>query len=129
MVIGIDISVLNEEKRTGIAVYVYELIRALLSINKKDTFILFAFTPFATYQYMKNLEFKKYPNVKMRIFKMPAKVFRMIFLLWQKINFPSIDLLIGRVDVFHSFNWYLPPLNRGKMVATVFDLTSVIYPK
>lgn len=129
MIIGIDISVLNDEKRTGIAVYVYELIKALLSLNKKDTFILFAFTPLATYKYIKNLEFKKYPNVKMKIFKMPSKVFRRVFLLWQKIDFPPVDLLIGKVDVFHSFNWYLPPLKNGKIVATVFDLTSIIYPK
>lgn len=125
--IGIDISVLNDKNRTGIGVYAFELIKALLKINQKDKFILFGIATLSTYEYLKNLEFKDYPNVEMKIYKMPAKFFRQAFLLWQKLNWPKVEYFIGPVDVFHSFNWFMPPQKRGKRVATVFDLTSVLY--
>lgn len=129
MTIGLDISVLNDKEKTGIGVYTYELINALLKINKKDQFILFGISTFKTYNFLKNIEFKKYPNVKLKIYKLPAKTFRLSFLSWQKIGFPNIENLVGSVDIFHSFNWYLPPQKGGKTVATVFDMTPIIYPK
>lgn len=129
MKIGIDISVLNDHQRTGIGVYTYELLKALLKINKEDQFILFGIGTLSTYNYLKNLEFKDYPNVQMKIFKMPAKAFRTAFLLWQKLNWPLIEYFIGQVDIFHSFNWFLPPQRSGKSVATVFDLTSILFPQ
>lgn len=128
MRIGIDISVLNEEKRTGIAVYVYELVSALLRHNQKDQFLLFAISPFQAVKVIESLEFKKYKNVEIKIIKIPARLFRRIFLLWQVVNWPPIDYLVKNTDVFHSFNWYLPPKSKLKMVATVFDLTSLLFP-
>lgn len=129
MRIGIDISVLNEPNRTGIPVYNYELVKALLKVNNKDQFVLFAFAPFANFNYMKNLEFKNYPNVEMRIYKMPARFFRLMFLFWQKLNWPDIEFFTGSIDLFHSFNWFLPPQRNGKKIATVFDLTSITNPE
>lgn len=127
--IGIDISVLNDRQRTGIGVYTYNLIKALLSQNKKDKFILFGFATLETFNYLRDIEFKNYPNVELKIYKMPARFFRIFFLLWQKLNWPPIENLIGPVDIFHSFNWYLPPQKYGKAVATVFDMTPLLFPK
>lgn len=136
MRIGIDISVLNDKNRTGIGVYTFELIKNLLKTNeqsssssKKDKFILFGIATLSTYEYLKNLEFKDYPNVEMKVYKMPAKFFRTAFLTWQKLNWPPIETFIGPVDIFHSFNWFMPPQRHGKRVATVFDLTSVLFPQ
>lgn len=126
--IGIDISVLSDRQRTGIANYCYYLTKALLELNKKDHFILFGIATLDTYQYLKNLEFKKYPNVSLKIYKMPAKFFRTAFMLWQEFEWPPIENFIGPVDIFHSYNWYLPPQKSGKKVATVFDLTTLLYP-
>lgn len=127
--IGIDISVLNDKQKTGIGVYTYELIKALLKVNKKDKFILFGVATISTYNYLKNLEFKNYPNVEMKIFRIPAKFFRIGFLTWQKLNWPKIEKLIGPVDIFHSFNWFMPPQKSGKRVTTIFDLTSILFPE
>lgn len=128
MTICLDISVLNDKQRTGIAVYTYNLIDALLKINKKDKFVLFGIATFDTYNYLKNLDFKKYPNVEMKIYRMPARIFRWVFLIWQWFNRPSIESFVGKVDIFHSFNWYLPPQRMGKVVATVFDMTAMLFP-
>lgn len=126
--IGLDISVLSDKQRTGIAVYAYNLIDALLKINQKDRFLLFGIATFDTFNYLKNLPFKNYPNVDMKIYRMPARAFRTAFLLWQKIEWPPIETFTGRVDIFHSFNWYFPPQRAGKKVASVFDMTSITHP-
>ncbi len=127
--IGIDITVLNDDRPTGIAVYVQELLRNLLEINRKDRFILFGFSTLQTERRLKNLEFRKYPNVEIKVFKMPAKFFRTIFKIWQKTEWPLIEYFTGRVDIYHSFNFYLPPQKIGKRIATIFDLTSILFPQ
>ena len=126
---GIDISVLNDKQRTGIGNYTYQLINGLLKINATDKFILFGFATFRTYNYLKNIDLGKYPNAELKIIKLPARSFRTAFLLWQKLNWLPVEKFIGQVDLFHSFNWYMPPQGSGKKVATVFDLTSVLYPR
>lgn len=129
MKIGLDISVLSDKEKTGIAVYTYNLIDTLLKKNREDKFVLFGIATFETFGYLKSLPFKRYSNVEMRIYLMPARLFRLIFLIWQKINWPPIESFIGEVDIFHSFNWYLPPQKKGRVVATVFDMTPFLYPQ
>lgn len=126
--IGLDISVLSDKNKTGVGVYTYGLIKSILEQNRKDKFILFGFSTLDTFEYLKNIEFKKYPNVEIKVIKMPAKIFRTVFLLWQKIGWPKIEDLIGPVDIYHSFNFYLPPQKNGKVVATIFDMTPNLFP-
>jgi glycosyltransferase involved in cell wall biosynthesis len=129
MKIALDISVLNDKNRTGIGVYTYNLIDQLLKLDKEDEFILFGIANLETFSYLNNIEFKKYPNVKLKIYKLPAKLFSKTFIIWQKLNFPNIERFVGPVDIFHSFNWFTPPQKYGKSVATVFDLTSLLFPE
>lgn len=126
--IGVDVSVLASNQRTGIGNYCFNLIDNLLQINKTDKFILFAITPLDSSNADVNY-FKKYPNVEIKIIRLPIQVFRRLFLLWQKVNWPPIEYFIGKVDIFHSFNWYFPPQGSGKSIATFYDLTSVLFPK
>lgn len=129
MKIGIDISVLNDKQKTGIGVYTYELIKALLEVNQEDQFVLFGISTIETRNYLQNIEYKKYTNVRLAIYTIPAKALRTVFLLWQTLNWPTIEKLIGPVDIFHNFNWYFPPQRMGKKVATVFDMTPILYPR
>ena len=129
MKIGIDISDLNDSQRTGIAVYIYELLNELIRLDQDDEFILFGIATFKTHNYLKNLDFKKYPNVKLKIMRWPARLFRQTFIAWQKFNFPPIEKLIGSIDIFHSFNWYLPPTKSAKSVGTFFDMTAITNPE
>lgn len=129
MRIGLDISVLSNQKKTGIAVYIYNLIDALLKINRNDEFVLFGISTLDTYKHLKNIEFKKYPNVELVIKKLPAKFFRTAFILWQRLDWPPIEYFIKEVDIFHSFNWFLPPQRHGSKVATVFDMTTKLFPE
>lgn len=128
MRIGIDISVLNEKNKTGIGVYTYELIQNYLKIDNNNEIVLFGFSTFSTANYLSSL-FEPNKKLKLKIVKIPGKFFRIFFILWQKLNWPKIEFFIGRVDVFHSFNWYLPPQSNGKVIATVFDVSSIKHPQ
>lgn len=120
---------LNDRNRTGIGVYTYELVNTLLQIDRSDHFILFGISTFDTYEYLKNIDLKNFPNVEMKIQKLPARLFRRTFLAWQKLEYPPIEKFTGEVDIFHSFNWVLPPVKKAKNVATVFDMTALSNPQ
>lgn len=126
--IGIDVSVLANENKTGIGVYCFNLIDNLLLLNKTDKFILFAITPLDSSNEDINY-FKKYSNVEIKIIRLPVQIFRRMFLLWQKINWPPIEYFIGKVDIFHSFNWLIPPQKSGKKIATFYDLSPILFPQ
>lgn len=128
MKISLDISPLNDPQRTGIGVYEYELLKVLLKEDKTDTFTLFGFATVKNFAFLKSL-FPEEINIKVILYKFPSKLFRTLFIFWQKIKFPFVEQLIGTVDVVHNFNWYFPPTLRAKKVATVYDMTSLLYPK
>jgi glycosyltransferase involved in cell wall biosynthesis len=57
--------------------------------------------------------------------RLPA---RLLHALWQRAPFPPVELLTGRVDVFHAGNFVLPPALRAAGVVTVHDLTFLRHP-
>lgn len=58
--------------------------------------------------------------------RLPA---RLLHALWQRAPFPPVELLTGRVDVFHAGNFVLPPALRAAGVVTVHDLTFLRHPE
>ncbi|MEO5834481.1 MAG: glycosyltransferase family 1 protein [Nakamurella sp.] len=48
---------------------------------------------------------------------------------WARTGFPPVELLAGRVDVFHGTNFVLPPTRRAAGVLTVHDLAFLRYPE
>jgi glycosyltransferase involved in cell wall biosynthesis len=57
---------------------------------------------------------------------LPAKVARAA---WSRVDRPSVEDLVGRVDVVHGPNFVVPPARRAAEVVTVHDLTAVRFPK
>lgn len=55
----------------------------------------------------------------------PARLLRTS---WQRSEFPPVEWLCGRVEVFHATNFVLPPLRRARGVVTVHDLSFLRYP-
>lgn len=47
---------------------------------------------------------------------------------WQRTELPPVELLSGRVDVFHGTNFVLPPARHAAGVVTVHDLTYERFP-
>jgi glycosyltransferase involved in cell wall biosynthesis len=54
---------------------------------------------------------------------------RLLNRAWRRMPFPPVELLTGRVDVFHATNFVLPPLARAAGVVTVHDLTYLRFPE
>ena len=54
---------------------------------------------------------------------------RLLLPMWAHLGFPPVELLTGRIDVFHAGNFVLPPLRRAVGVVTIHDLTYLRYPQ
>ena len=59
------------------------------------------------------------PGVQVRARPVPA---RALHEAWARTEWPPVELLTGRLDVFHAPNFVLPPLRRAAGVVTVHDL-------
>jgi glycosyltransferase involved in cell wall biosynthesis len=115
MRIGIDArSVLKQ--RTGVGNYTYNIAKNLSRIDKENRYVLF-------YSHHKNVrsaipQFDN-PNFETRYFRIPNKLLN---LMWGTFRMPKIDWLVGEVDLYHSPNYNLNILSRGKSVITIHDL-------
>lgn len=123
-------SIISLGKR-GHFIYTKNLIKYLLSIDKENQYVLF-------YNYFKkpSNEFNfsiSQTNVKNRYYHLPTKILEFF---WRRLYFPPIDLMIGRVDIFHSIafhlsypDFYLPPQICGKLIVTIHDIIPLSFPQ
>jgi glycosyltransferase involved in cell wall biosynthesis len=54
---------------------------------------------------------------------------RLSLRLWHGFNFPPIDILTGKVDIFHSLGDDCPPLRSGKYIVTLHGVTYLEVPE
>lgn len=54
---------------------------------------------------------------------------RLLQPLWARVPFPPVEVLTGRIEVFHGGNYVLPPLWRAAGTVAVHDLTYLRYPE
>jgi glycosyltransferase involved in cell wall biosynthesis len=55
---------------------------------------------------------------------------RYLSIIWQRLRLPlPVELFTGRVDVYHSPDFVLPPLINARKVLTVHDLSFIRYPE
>ena len=108
---------------TGVSRYTTNLARALSStIGFSDTFSLFGsslrqFTQLKTIADSINAD-KKY------LYLLPPRTTSVLF---NQLNLP-IDSFIGKQDLFHGWDWYLPRGINTKVVTTVHDLALFKFP-
>lgn len=123
MRIGFDLRTLIEGKVTGVETYTINLLRALLTIDQKNTYVLFAnagSTLSAIPEFMG-------ANVEKRFFRFPNKLFNFS---QRFLRYPKIDKLIGGVDVFFSPRFLFSALSRNcRIVITVHDLSFIRNPE
>jgi glycosyltransferase involved in cell wall biosynthesis len=129
MNIGYDLTTLIEKKRTGISNYAYNLFINVVNLYKDYKFISLGIIPLKAYDTFKNLAIAKKDNVFLKTYRMPSRLWTYIFRLWSFISFPPIEFLAGNVDIFHSFDWYFPPAKSCKRLATIFDISTLLYPE
>jgi glycosyltransferase involved in cell wall biosynthesis len=120
MRIGIDYTPAVRQG-AGIGRYTRELIRALPAVDAENTYRLFVagrgvrVTPPAA------------PNFRTRWVPLTD---RETSLLWQRLHLPiPIELFLGRLDIFHSPDFVLPPVAGARKVLTVHDLSFLRVPQ
>ena len=119
MRIGIDYTAAAKQ-RAGIGRITRELVRALAEIDRKNEYLLI---------HTRGTEIGEGFPPNFSAFTLPFDE-RMATLLWQRLSLPMpIDFLTGQLALFHSPDFVLPPLRRGKSLVTIHDLTFLIHPE
>ncbi|MCW2613080.1 MAG: glycosyl transferase, group 1, partial [Frankiales bacterium] len=95
--------------RTGIGRYTGALLEALA--GGPDELVATAFTLRGRLPAVAGVEVRQRP--------VPARGLQEA---WARTEWPPVELLTGRLDVFHATNFVLPPLRRAAGVVTVHDL-------
>ncbi len=122
MIIGIDIS--SIQYGTGVSNYTLNLVKNLVKIDKANIYKLF-------YSSLRNpipKDILKLSSNRIKIYnyKIPLSFFVFV---WNQLNIFPIEIFIGKLDVFHTSDYYHTPSSKAKLVTTVHDLTPFLYPK
>lgn len=119
--LGIDISAIPYNR--GVSRYTSNLVRALA--RRKDLHLRVFGTSRGQYTDLKTFCKEHLPHVPHTLLKHPVKI---IEILWNRLHLMSPELLMGDMDVFHSWEMQ-PPLSKAVLVSTIHDLAMLRYPK
>ena len=123
MRIAIDVS--QVVYGTGVSKYTKNLVTSLLTIDKRNDYLLIG----GVVRRRKDLS-KFFNSLKPRKFN--TKQFpispSMANFIWNKIHILPIEFFTGKIDVFHSSDWSQPPSEAFK-VTTIHDLVPLKFPE
>ena len=116
MKIGIDIS--QVIYGTGVSVYTRNLVKNLLVLDKKNSYVLFGGSA------RRRGDFESFLSSLKGSFQKKIVVFppTLADILWNRLHVISPEVFVGKIDIFHSSDWAQPPGNFFK-VTTIHDLT------
>ena len=122
--IGIDVTAAVTQGG-GIGRYTRELVRALVKAGKSNSYHLFSAKPPATLPVPDPLP--EDPNV---VYHQAPVGDRWLYRLWHRFRLPiPVQWMTGRLDLFHSPDFVLPPISGNiPSLLTVHDLSFVHYP-
>jgi glycosyltransferase involved in cell wall biosynthesis len=119
MRIGLDATPLLGN-RTGVGRYTLALLRALAAHD--DDLVATAFT----FRGREALPAVVPEGVRVAARPAPARGLQEA---WARVEWPPVELLAGKLDVFHATNFVLPPLRRAAGVVTIHDLSYLRMPE
>lgn len=109
----------------GIGRYTRGLVGALAALDRENRYVLYAATS--------GLERRHAPagpwpaNFNLRALPLTD---RHLAILWQRLRLPvPVEVVTGRVDLFHSPDFVLPPVWRARTALTVHDLSFLRCPE
>ncbi|MDA8081998.1 MAG: glycosyltransferase family 1 protein [Actinomycetota bacterium] len=107
--------------RTGVGEFCYGALNALARIESLDV------NAFAISHRRRHMLKQELPaGVGFSDWIMPA---RPLHAMWNRYNFPPLELWDRRVDVVHGTNFVVPPTYSAGKVVTVHDLTTLRFPE
>jgi len=123
MTIGVDLRAIGQGKYSGVEEYTFNLLGALLKIDRKNKYVLFTSGAAFGERYADFLAKAQKINSNIRIYhaNIPNRLLNISFKLF---SWPKIDRLTGPLDIFFAPNINLLPLSRGiKKIVTFHDLS------
>lgn len=102
---------------------VVNLIDKLSELDKENSYKIFYIA--FRYGLDKIPDFSKIPNIRKIVCRIPA---RTLFSLWKTIGFPTVYNFVGKVDIFHSTDHYIPPFPHCKYIQTIHGLHHLMVP-
>jgi len=125
--IGIDISsLLNHGPDIGAGRYILNLVKALITEDKKNTYVLTG--RYETKEYLNiinNLIEEFNGRVDLKLTKTSHKKLE----LWDKLRFPPLELTGFSADIFHCPDYLVPPTLNKNIIITIHDLSFLRYPQ
>lgn len=126
--IGIDIStLLNHGPDIGAGRYIFNLIRSLLQIDKKNIYILTG--RYVTHKYLPEVYDLKsqFPDskIKLDLYSTTSKKLK----LWDKTRFPLLEFRGLKTDILHCPDYLIPPTLNKNIILTVHDLAFMRFPE
>jgi len=126
--IGIDIStLLNHGPDIGAGRYIINLVRNLLEIDNKNTYVLTGRYTSARYiEIAYNLK-KDFENnkIELKFYRTPQKKLD----LWNRLKFPPLEFLGFKADILHCPDYLIPPTLNKNIVLTIHDLAFIRFPE
>ncbi len=124
MRVGLDATPLLG-RPTGVGRYVSGLLGGLCALADPPELVLSAFTARGASGLAGRAAAAGAGAARVSGRRLPA---RALHAAWRRSDLPPVELLTGRVDVFHGTNFVLPPARRAAGVVTVHDLTYARFP-
>lgn len=125
MRIIVDVRCLMDGRRTGVEQYTLNLLLALLEMDTKNEYVLF-FNSAKPPRFDFSI-FEKYPNAKIKQFRIPNKILNLSF--WY-LGWPHIDKMVGGADVVFLPNIIFYGVSKyARLLLTIHDLSFERYPK
>lgn len=124
MIIGIDIRVLGNRLKSGVEEYTENLLKHLLSLDKKIKYKLF----FSSWRFdILDYDWLHLSNVKLYKFRFSNKA---LFFSSNLFNKPFLDQVLGGADIFFAPHFFLTSLSPAcKRITTFHDLSYVHFPE
>jgi len=126
--IGIDIStLLNHGPDIGAGRYIINLVKSLLTIDKKNIYVLTGryvseTNIEAVYDLVKDF---KENRVELKLYRTSRKKLG----LWDRLGFPPLEFLGFKADTLHCPDYLIPPTLNKNIILTIHDLAFIRFPE
>ena len=122
MTIAFDVSYI-QKRRAGLGRHTLELLRALLSADSENEYILHGWSFSLDVDEITRL--RKH-NIRLRVARIPGFVKRMY---WNQLRWPPVEFFTKDFEIFHSSDPFSPPVKKKKTIVTVHDLSYKKFPQ
>lgn len=128
MRIGVDYSAAVWQG-AGIGRYARALVGELLRLDREGRYVLLypAGFPGRPAPFLAHLRHLDHPRLQLRSLPLSD---RYLAVLWQRLRLPlPVEVFTGRLDLFYSPDFVLPPQLSGRRLLTVHDLAFLVHPE